>query len=70
MNKSRWVMTDAGWRHRPWWKVAINSALRFVQRGRKHQWLIATKAKVYASPDRHPDVEGYSFELIEVSNAS
>lgn len=70
MNKSNWVMTDAGWRHRPWWKVAINAALRKIQKGRQSQWLIATKAAGSDLFTCEPVAIGYCLTKVEVSNAS
>jgi len=69
MAKSNWVMTDAGWRHRPWWKVAINTALRKIQKGRKSQWLVATKAIDQELAAGKPVTIGYCLARVEVSNA-
>lgn len=69
MAKSNWVMTDAGWRHRPWWKVVINTTLRKLQRGRQYQWLIATKAIDPELDAGDPTAIGYCLAKIEVSNA-
>lgn len=69
MNKSNWVMTDTGWRHRPWWKVVINTVLRKLQKGRQHQWLIATKAIDQDLDAGKPAAIGYCLTKVEVSNA-
>lgn len=41
---SRWVHHGSyGWRHRPWWKVAINTVLRIVQPWVRRKWVIYTR---------------------------
>lgn len=58
---THWVMTESGWRHRPWWKVAINSVLRAIQVGCDQKWLIATVADGKYGPDLKPVTVGYRF---------
>ena len=52
---------DGSWNHRPWWKVAINTVLRLVQRGRPTNWLVYTRSTVDGEP---PAVLGYGFGRI------
>ena len=58
---SAWTLTDQGWRHRPWWKVAINSILRRLQPG-PVKWVIATHAR--QDGDGEPVAVGYTFAPI------
>jgi hypothetical protein len=54
-----WIMTESGWRHRPWWKVGINSVLRAIQYRSDRPLLVATltnNPSVYAGT---PDATGY-----------
>jgi hypothetical protein len=37
-----WVLLGGEWRHRPWWKVAINSVLRALQPFTDRKLVIAT----------------------------
>lgn len=62
-----WWRCDGGewrrfdWMHRPWWKVAANTVLRFFQRrGPGYKWVITTKADM---PDgvAPPITRGYGF---------
>jgi len=69
MRKSNWVYLGDGWHHRPAWKVAINTVLRFVQKGRKHQWLIATKAAGADLFTCEPVAIGYCFTKVEMRDA-
>lgn len=70
MRKSNWVYLDGGWRHRPWWKVAINTVLRAIQRGRKYRWLIASKASGGDSPDVEPVLIDYYLVKVEMLDAA
>lgn len=54
---SAWLRVDGDWRHRPWWKVAVNTALRFFQRGPR-KFVIYTRCDDTTSP---PTVTGYGF---------
>ena len=68
MNKSSWVCLEGDWHHRPLWKVMINSALRFLQHGKRYQWLIATR--VLAADQRaEPEAIGYCLARVEMRNA-
>ena len=58
---SAWTLTDRGWRHRPWWKVVINTLLRLVQPGAV-KWVIATRAR--QDGDGEPVAIGYAFAPI------
>ena len=59
-----WAWTEDGWRHRPWWKVAINSLLRAVQRrGEGRKLVVFTRC----GPDPAfgpPTVRGYGIGFI------
>lgn len=37
-----WVMTSHGWRHRPPWKVTVNTALRALQPWSR-RWVVYTR---------------------------
>lgn len=58
-----WVHhVDGGWRHRPWWKVAANRLLRFVQpRGPGYKVVIATLCEGGddSDPTNPPRARGY-----------
>ncbi len=55
---SAWVEFGPGeWRHRPWWKVVINTALRIVQ-PQPRKWVVYTRTDESTSP---PTVLGYGF---------
>lgn len=57
-----WQRTPDGWRHRPWWKVAINTVLRAVQTKRRpaRLWVVATRCTEIADESGPPpDVLGY-----------
>lgn len=55
-----------GWLHRPWWKVAINTALRFVQpRGPGRKLVVFTRVDASGeTPARPPRVTGYGIGLV------
>jgi hypothetical protein len=57
---SAWKRTEYGWRHAPWWKVAINSLLRFLQPGLRRKLVIYSVCED-GSP---PRVVGYGFGRI------
>lgn len=57
-----WEFADGRWMHRPWWKVAINTALRAVQRKRSKKLVIATISTQLGSP---PRVLGYKLAFVE-----
>lgn len=64
-----WSFSHAtgSWVHRPWWKVAINTALRSLQRGRPSMLLVYTKAHLPCTPDdpaRQPTAIGYGIGWI------
>lgn len=46
------------WNHAPWWKVAINTPLRALQRGRQYNWLLCTVSEPGSNP---PGVLHYRF---------
>lgn len=52
---------DGEWNHCPWWKVVINTPLRWLQRGRRYNLLIYTQT---AAGSR--EVAGYGFGWIEM----
>ena len=53
-----WRMTGEGWRHAPWWKVAINTPLRLLQWGRPLVWLVYSRVDMSTHP---PTVISYGF---------
>ena len=57
-----WELGPGGWLHRPWWKVAINTTLRALQRGPK-KWLIYTRCSMDGDP---PTVLGYGFARVQM----
>lgn len=59
---SAWVRTDDGWRHRPWFKVAINAILRAVQTSRRPARLFVL-ATVCEDGDP-PRILGYRFRRV------
>lgn len=62
-----WRYTDSGWRHRPWWKVAINAVLRFAQpRGPGRKLVIATQCESGddADPTNPPRAVGYRLRRV------
>ena len=59
---------DGFWAHRPWWKVVINTALRFVQTRTRpaRLWVVATVCDLQGDDDpRPPAVRGYTFTRVE-----
>lgn len=55
---SAWVHISPGeWRHRPWWKVAINTCLRLVQ-PQSRKWVVFTRTNEQTQP---PTALGYGF---------
>lgn len=52
-----------GWTHRPWFKVAINAVLRFVQTQRRPAriWVLAS---VFDGPDEYARLLGYKFDRV------
>lgn len=57
-----------GWRHRPWWKVAVNTALRSLQsRGPGRKLVIATRCVGGNDhdPDDPPRAIGYELRRVE-----
>lgn len=59
---SAWIFhADSGWRHAPRWKVAINTALRRLQRGRPRVWLVYSNTTTDGDP---PEVLSYGFGRI------
>jgi hypothetical protein len=68
MNSKNWVFLEGGWHHRPLWKVAINSVLRLIQKGSRHQWLVVTRVAI-ADRSAQPDAIGYGFCKVEMRDA-
>jgi|OM-RGC.v1.035453717 hypothetical protein len=61
-----WVRTDYGWRHRPWWKVAINFVLRRLQPWTMEKWVVFTICEsVDDDSDRAPVTLGYGFGPVQ-----
>lgn len=64
-----WVSYAPGcWRHRPWWKRAINSVLRFFQTRRRPARLlvVATQCALdhAGEEDEPPEVLGYTISRV------
>lgn len=60
---STWVRwPDGGWGHRPWWKVAVNTALRLLQ-PQQLKLVIATRCEEPVG-DEPPRVLGYSLRWV------
>lgn len=58
---SAWLWTADGWRHRPWWKVAINTILRVFQ-PQARKWVVYTVTDPPPDDPAHPPrVLGYGF---------
>lgn len=56
---SDWARAEDGaWMHRPWWKVTINTVLRWLQPGIARKWVIYTRSTMDGDP---PEVLGYGF---------
>ena len=58
-----WVQIDSGWRHRPWFKVAINTVLRLVQTRRRPARLLVL-ATICTDDGEPPRVLGYRFRRV------
>ena len=55
-----WRLNNHGeWNHAPWWKVAINTPLRAIQRGRRYNWLLCTVVE-------EPGLMSYEFAWIRM----
>lgn len=65
---SDWVSYGPGlWRHRPWWKVAVNTFLRFVQTRKRPARLLVVATKCEDDPDdgeKPPVVTGYALRRV------
>lgn len=60
---SDWVCVGGRWLHRPWWKRAINTALRAVQPFVARKWVIVSCGEV--ADDGAPlRVLGYRLEKV------
>jgi hypothetical protein len=55
---------DGTWRHAPWWKVAINTVLRWLQPRARWKWVVYTEC-ADTDGDGPPRVLGYGFGPIE-----
>lgn len=62
LDSSRWTLTDCGWRHRPRWKVALNTILRAIQAGRRWRWLFVSNCE--GEKDGRPVCVGYGFARV------
>lgn len=63
--RPHWSCTPEGWRHRPWWKVVINTVLRpFQPQARKLVVYTRCEGGDDADPQRPPRVIGYGFGLV------
>jgi hypothetical protein len=54
-----WLLVEGDWLHRPWWKVAINTALRAFQ-PQPRKWVVYTRTEG-GSATAPPRVLGYGF---------
>jgi hypothetical protein len=52
---------DGSWNHRPWWKVAINTVLRWFQPFTDRKWVVYTVSTEGGEP---PTTLGYGFGRI------
>lgn len=57
-----WTDDTGGWWHRPWWKVAINTVLRWLQPRARWKWVVYTNSAEEGDP---PAVFGYGFGRID-----
>ena len=58
-----WTRVDGHWRHRPVWKMVVNSALRFFQRrGPGRKLVVFTRCTTEGDP---PTVLGYGIGMVE-----
>jgi len=66
---NRWVLDAGEWRHRPWWKVAINTVLRSFQdtRSGARLWLVVS---VCDEREGRPRCKGYGFRRVEMKHPS
>lgn len=55
-----WANLEGEWRHRPWWKVAINTTLRALQTRRRPARLFVV-VTVCTEDGDPPRVLGYRF---------
>ena len=62
LSPDHWVLDDGQWLHRPWWKVAINTALRAVQPWPR-KLVVVTCAE--DGPDDRPRAIGYQLRIVE-----
>ncbi len=60
-----WVMTERGWRHRPWWKHWINTVLIALQPG-PFKWLVCSNCTVADNfAPEPPEVLSYGFGRVQ-----
>lgn len=52
MSQRAWRWSENGWRHRPWWKVAINKVLRAVQPRLRRKWVVVSVCEGGDDDDR------------------
>jgi len=63
--KSNFVLNaDNEYNHRPWWKVLINTPLRWLQRGHPYNLLICSNCTL----DSPPKLIGYEIKWIKMKN--
>jgi len=67
---SRWVyLGEDGWRHQPRWKVAANTVLRLIQRGRPRCWLfVSSCVNGPDGPLGRPACIGYGFARVVMTH--
>ena len=57
-----WVMTESGWRHRPWWKRWVNRMLVALQPWNSRKWVVYSNCSVVSEfAEEPPEVLGYGF---------
>ena len=57
-----WCLSGGRWLHRPWWKVAVNTILRWLQPGIVCKWVVYTRTTIDGDP---PRVLGYGFGRVK-----
>lgn len=64
-----WAAVAGGWRHRPLWKVLVNSCLRGLQFWTRRPLLVATDSEELTGLDCSPMTLGYRLCRVELSEA-
>lgn len=64
-----WALTAEGWRHRPLWKVVVNSILRTAQFWTSRRLLVATDSEQLDGINCSPMTLGYRLCRVEMKEA-